>query len=129
MVLSTFVPTSIVDAPAFREMLEIAEPQYKVPTRNTVKKYMNNTWPKLKSVIMENLASASEVHVTADNWSTRACNASCLGVTVHFYSPLTKKRETFAIACREFASPHTGSRISALVKEIANEFGIYSKLK
>jgi hypothetical protein len=41
MVISTCVPTSIVDAP-FREMLEIAEPQYRLPTRNTIKKYVNS---------------------------------------------------------------------------------------
>lgn len=129
LVVSTFVPTSIVDAPAFRELMELAEPQYKLPTRNTIKKYVNSTWPKLKTYIIEVAARAEEVHATADIWSTRACNASCLGITVHFYGPETKKRETFAIACREFASPHTGSRIAALVKEIAQEFGIFSKLR
>lgn len=129
LVVSTFVPTSIVDAPAFREMMELAEPQYKVPTRNTVRKYVNQTWPKFKSVIMESAAAAEEVHATADIWSTRACNSSCLGITIHFYSPGTKKRETYAIACREFPSPHTGSRIAALVKEITQQFGIYIKLR
>jgi len=114
---------------ACRELMEVAEPQFKVPTRNTVKKYVNFTWPKLKLAIIEKLAAAEEVHITSDIWSTRACKASCLGVTVHFYSPVTRKRETFVIACREFSSPHTGSRIAALVKEIAEEFGILGKLR
>jgi hypothetical protein len=129
MVISTFVPTSLVDAPAFREMLEIAEPQYRVPTRNTIKKFVNSTWPDMKAVIVGIAAEAEEVHLTADIWSTRACNASCLGITAHFYNPITKKRETFAIACREFPSPHTGSRIAALVKEVALELGIFLKLR
>jgi hypothetical protein len=129
MVISTFVPTSIVDAPAFRDLMELAEPQFKVPSRNTIRKYVNCTWPKQKSAIIENAAMAEEVHATADIWSTRACNTSCLGITLHFYSPATQKRETFAIACREFPSPHTGTRIAALVKEITQEFGIYSKLR
>jgi len=129
MVISTFVPTSLVDAPAFREMLEVAEPQYRVPTRNTIKKFVNSTWPDMKAVIVGIAAEAEEVHLTADIWSTRACNASCLGSTAHLYSPITKKRETFAIACREFPSPHTGSRIAALVKEVALELGIFLKLR
>ena len=90
---------------------------------------MDSAWPDLKSVIMENLASADEVHLTADYWSTRVYNASYLGVTVHFYSPVNKIREMFAIACREFASPHTRSQIAALFEEIAREFGIYLKLR
>lgn len=110
-------------------MMELADPHYQVPTRNTVRKYVNCTWPKFKSVIMDSAARAEEVHATADIWSTRACNSSCLGITIHFYDPVTKKREAFAIACREFPSPHTGSRIAALVQEIAEQFGIFSKLR
>jgi hypothetical protein len=122
-VILTFIPTSIID------MWEEAEPQFKIPIRNTIQKYVNSAWPDLKSVIMENLASADEVHLTADYWSTRVSNASCLVVTVHFYSPVNKKREMFAIACREFASPHTGCQIAALIQVKAREFGIYLKLR
>jgi hypothetical protein len=129
MVISTFVPTSLVDNPAFRNVLEIAEPQYKLPTRNTIKKYVNSKWPGMKPVIVKNAAGASEVHATADIWTTRACKASCLGITVHFFNPASKKRESFAIACREFPSPHTGIRIAALLKEILHEFGIFTKLR
>jgi hypothetical protein len=110
-------------------MWEEAKPQFKIPIRNTIQKYVNSARPDLKSVIMKILASADEVHLTADYWSTRVCNASYLGVTVHFYNPVNKKREMFAIACREFASPHTGSQIAALSEEIAREFGIYLKLR
>ncbi len=42
-------------------MLEIAEPQYRLPTRNTIKKYVISTWPNLKSVIMDTAAEAEEV--------------------------------------------------------------------
>jgi hypothetical protein len=129
MVISTFVPTSFVDAPGFRNVLEIAEPQFRPPTRNTVKKYINNTWPSMKAVIIKKAAGAREIHATADIWSTRACKASCLGITVHFFNPETKKRETYAIACRDFPSPHTGVRIAALLRKIAEEFGIFPKLR
>jgi hypothetical protein len=79
-------------------MWEKAELQFKIPIRNSIQKYVISAWPDLKSVIMEHLASADEVHLTADYWSTHVCNASCLGVTVHFNSPVNKKREMIAIS-------------------------------
>jgi hypothetical protein len=129
MVLGTFVPTSLVDTPEFRELMELAEPQFKIPTRNTIRKQMNNVWPSIHAKILEKTARALEVHLTADIWSTRACNSSCLGVTLHFFDPVEKKRETFAIACRHFPSPHTGERIADMVRQIASEFGILDKLR
>jgi hypothetical protein len=129
MVLATFVPTALVDAPEFRDLMELAEPQFKLPTRNTIRKHMNNAWPKMKTMILEKAAHAVEVHFTADEWSTRACNSSCLGVTLHFFDPVAKKRESFPIACRHFPSPQTGERIADMVKEIAVEFRIFTKLR
>jgi hypothetical protein len=129
MVLATFVPAALVDAPEFRELMELAEPQFQVPTRNTIRKHMNKAWPKMKALIVEKAAQAVEVHLTADEWSTRACSSTCLGVTLHFFDPAAKKRECFSIACRHFPSPHTGERIAALVKEVAVEYNIFSKLR
>jgi hypothetical protein len=128
-VLGTFVPTSLVDAPEFRDLMELAEPQFKVPTRNTIRTHMNNAWPQMKAKIIEKASRALETHFTVDEWTTRACNSSSLGVTLHFYDPATKKREVFAIACRHFPSPHTGERIADLVKQIAGEYGIFPKLR
>jgi hypothetical protein len=48
---------------------------------------------------------------------------------LHFYDPVARKREAFPIACRHFPSPHTGERIADLVKKIAVEFGIFTKLR
>jgi hypothetical protein len=88
---------------------------------------MNNAWPHMKAKIMEK--NQMEIYFTVDEWSTRACNSSSLGVTLHFYDPALKKREAFAIACRQFPSHHRGERIADLVKQIPVEFRIFPKLR
>jgi hypothetical protein len=37
-VLGTFIPVSFVEAPEFLELMEVAEPQFKVPGRTTIRK-------------------------------------------------------------------------------------------
>ena len=68
------MPISIVRQKGFREFCEILDPQYVLPTTQTLRKKLI---PELDAVVMnevrDDLKKIRHVAMTSDGWSARVC--------------------------------------------------------
>lgn len=127
LIAKDLLPLSLVESDAFREVLEIAQPSYTMPTR----KYLCSTLlPHECSTIHDSIKSqlkcAPSVFLTLDLWSSRDMR-SFLGVTGHFIVDYSLR--SVMLACRRFYGSHTGEAIRDSYQDIASEFGIADKTR
>ena len=57
--------------------------------------------------------------VTMDVWTTKGMTAAFLGVTVHMFNPVTRKRENYRVACRRFPGSHTALATADITQKVA----------
>lgn len=91
-----------------------------------MKRKINVSFYQRQQEVKELIKDTEFVCSTADIWSIN--HKSFMGVTLHWINPKTLKRESVALSCRRFISPHTFDRIAAHLKEINDEYGITKKL-
>jgi len=87
---------SIVQEPAFLELMKKAEPRYIVPSRKSFSQYhIPNAFEKsvnhVKSIIDNECKSASSLSFTTDGWTFRS-NESYIYLTVHYVTEERKLR-------------------------------------
>uniref|UniRef100_A0A1X7U5U4 DUF659 domain-containing protein n=1 Tax=Amphimedon queenslandica TaxID=400682 RepID=A0A1X7U5U4_AMPQE len=70
--------------------------------------------------IQAKLNNAVAISLCADIWSKTGMSASVLGVTAHFFTLNSNKRHSICIALKRFPSPHTGTRIAELIRNIVD---------
>lgn len=78
-------PFSTVDGKGFRYMLSRPWPLYKIPTRNTIKKYIDYLSIRFK----EKIENAENISVTTDAWTDAYTMKSFLRITIHFLNGST----------------------------------------
>ena len=127
-IATSSLPVNIVSNPAFKEFVAELNPSARVPAKDKMRKEVNEIWKEVKENIDKALKVARRVSITTDIWSTKGCNSSYLGVTVHFYNSETKCRGANKIACREFPVRHNAVNIAELILKICKEYSIDCKL-
>ena len=70
-------------------MLSRIWPLYKIPTRNTIKKYIDDKFDYLSMRFKEKIENAENISVTTDAWTDTYTMKSFLGITIHFLNGLT----------------------------------------
>ncbi|EZA53577.1 hypothetical protein X777_06933, partial [Ooceraea biroi] len=91
--------------------------EYKTLGRR-LKKYYDKQVLEIKEL----LKKVNYICTTVDIWSDR--KRSFLGVTAHWIDPITLKRKSRALACRRFSRVHNFQRITELLQEIHQAFGL-----
>lgn len=91
----------------------------KVMSRGTLGRRINED---NKTANLKERLKCIYVCTSADIWSTR--KTSYMGVTVHWIQTDTPERESAALPCRHFSSPHTYNRIVKLLEEIHSKYGL-----
>lgn len=66
-------------------MLSRICPLYKIPTRNTIKKYIDDKFDYLSMRFKEKIENAENISVTTDAYTMK----SFLGITIHFLNSST----------------------------------------
>lgn len=85
-----------------------------------LKKYYDKQVVEIKEL----LKKVNNVCTTVDIWSGR--KRSFLGVTAHWIDLITLKRKSRALACRRFSGVHNFQRITELLQQIHQHFGLDS---
>ena len=67
-------PLSLVEGNGFKHFVHALNPQYRVPCRKTVSKYLDVIYEEEKSKLIENIGGQS-VSVTSDLWMSNAMQA------------------------------------------------------
>lgn len=78
----------------------------------------------LKVKLSEVINNARRISLFCDVWSKQGMTASFLGVTIHCFSPVDRKRHNITLSVKRFEQPHTGDRLANLLLTIIDEWGI-----
>lgn len=109
-------PLATVEQKEFTDLVQGLCPGAGVMSRRTLRRRIDDEFTAKTTNLMETLKNLKHVCTTADIWSTK--KTSYMGVTVHWIHRDTLERESAALACRRFPSPHTYSLIVELLEEI-----------
>jgi hypothetical protein len=82
MIVLDYLPLSLVEGKGFLKLSSVVAPDYKVPTRNTIKSRIEKTYDEQKAVLVRNLENIDSISLTTDTWTSHA-NKSYITVTEH----------------------------------------------
>lgn len=66
-------------------------PLYKVPSRNTIKTYIDDKYKFVESIFRSELKNISYFSLTTDIWTDSQQMKSFLGITIHYIQSLSLK--------------------------------------
>ena len=76
-VFQTLQPLSIVDEPAFCNLLQVAEPKFQLP-------HCTFITSKVRTAVERQLVTAEKCTITVDLWTSQYWQRSYMSLTVHF---------------------------------------------
>lgn len=80
------VPFDTIESPGFRNLLSTICPLYKIPSRDTVKRRVDEKFNVLAAEFRDNLIQVKNVSLTTDVWTETMQMWSYIGITVHFFN-------------------------------------------
>ena len=116
-------PLSIVQGKGFKMLCNQLNPRYKIPSRQTVAKYLHTLYDGEKVNLIAKVKGQS-IAATTDLWTSNAMQGF-ITLTGHYVSP-DWVLETNVLATRVVTERHTGSNIAKEVDNIIKEFEIKS---
>lgn len=78
------VPFDKIESESFRNLLETLCPLYKIPSRDTIKRRVDEKYSVLSAQFRDKLSQVQNVTLTTDIWTETMQMRSFIGVTVHF---------------------------------------------
>ncbi|XP_060882405.1 E3 SUMO-protein ligase ZBED1-like isoform X3 [Labrus mixtus] len=119
-------PFSLVEKPAFKELLLTLNPQYKVISTSTLKARIEVAANQMKKNLRSHLRKVSYVATTTDCWT--AHQQSFIGVTAHWIDEETLERRSAALACKRLKGSQTFDVLADALYDIHCEYGIREKV-
>ena len=83
MIALDMLPSYMVEGKGFRKLLSFLEPEYKVPSHQTITRRMSKMYEEVKEEMEKTLDEISDVAITTDAWTSLATE-SYVTVTFHF---------------------------------------------
>lgn len=123
MICKDCQPFSIVEHTGFNKLMKTVAPQYKVPSRFTIKRLINEKFELIASVMRQKLSN-KKCTLTTDIWMDPQTR-SFLSLTVHFYDE-DQDRLIFSgtIGVFMLEERHTGLNLANELKLICLEWNI-----
>ena len=119
-----------VESPQFKQFLAAVmplQPNSFLPSRNTLRNWVLDTFDDKKPFVLALLAAAtSHIHVSVDTW-TSPNHLSFLAIVIHFADNLHRWR-TLLLALKEIQSSHVGVHLATIVMTVLKEFDIVNKI-
>ncbi|XP_018956210.2 uncharacterized protein LOC109086182 [Cyprinus carpio] len=119
-------PFTVVEQPAFKELITTLQPQAKVISRSTVRTRICDAADDMKKTLIAELGKAKFVATTTDCWS--AHQKSYLGVTCHWINEETLERRSAALACKRLRGSHTFDVIAGALDDVHCQYKIRDKV-
>jgi hypothetical protein len=112
---------SVVERPAFKDMIASISPNLKVPPRKKIVARLDELEARARDSIVEALLGQF-IAITADAWSSPALDAF-LSLTAH-YIDKNFNPATLPLECSPFSGSHTAERIYEKLQQLCNRNGI-----
>jgi len=126
-VISETQPLSIVDKPAFVNLVKLGLPnELKVMCRKTMKLRIDNAYSTMVDNLIAKLSNVEHVATTADCWTKG--KRSYLGVTCHWIDKKSFSRESVSLACTRLKGRHTYDVLANALYKIHAMYKIQNKI-
>ncbi|KAJ8346063.1 hypothetical protein SKAU_G00302560 [Synaphobranchus kaupii] len=109
-------PISVVEGKGFKHLLNILEPAYTAPARQTVMHALTAKYDGIKEKVLELIQHSEALNLTTDMWTSLRME-SYMTVTAHVIDG-DWKQQTLVLEA------HTGENIATRLSEVADAFGI-----
>nr|XP_034829418.1 zinc finger BED domain-containing protein 4-like [Maniola hyperantus] len=121
-------PFTIVDDVGFKEFVHALNPDYDLPSRNTISSsLLPANYEERKQYFMNFVReNAESVCLTVECWSSKTMD-QYMGVTAHFFSEDLEMKSVF-LQCDLLDGSDTGPRTAQQLKEIVEAWGISDKI-
>ena len=117
-------PLSVVENKGFLELMKVAEPRFKVPSRGYfTKTVIPSLFSRVKEGVKELLKTAQFLCITTDLWTAVHSNRAYLCLTCHGIDGDWELR-SFCLAAKELPVAHTAENIGENIEEILDEWNI-----
>ena len=127
VITENLLPIAIVESDSLRELLQILEPQYKIPCRQTMTARLDSMQVALSSKLHDQLKTDVEsLAITTDIW-TSVSNEAYLSFTASYVDKDWNMR-TPVLATTHMTERHTQAVIADHLAEIASHWEISEKI-
>ncbi|KAF2892451.1 hypothetical protein ILUMI_13722, partial [Ignelater luminosus] len=115
-------PFTIVENEGFRNLIKVIAPHYKLPSKTTLTRWVDDKYAALSTVFKEKLSNIENLTLTTDVWSETMSMRSFLGITAHF----GVGNELLSITLGVYPSNerHTSEHIAEMLLKTCTEWGI-----
>lgn len=112
MIIQGYHPFSIVEEPAFIELLKHFCPNFQPPNRKAISNSLIPSMHKKNlEIVKKMITSAKAVALTTDSW-TNINNTSFNAVAAHFIDNNNLQLHSYLLKCSEFSVSYTGKNIA-----------------
>lgn len=122
MICKDHQPFSIVENEGFKNLMKAVVPQYKIPSRTSLRRWLDNKYEVISETFRKKLSTIADLTLTTDIWSDTLNMKSFIGVTVHFGIDIELISVTLGVY--ELDERHTSQYISEKLLRTCEEWGI-----
>ncbi|CAC5402662.1 unnamed protein product [Mytilus coruscus] len=109
MVVKDYLPLSFVEGDGFFNLMNIVAPEYKVPTRNTIKSRIAKLYDEQKKRLISEISSAKSASLTTDTWTSTATESYIIVTEFHITDNWELK--AYVLCTRAMPERHTGTTL------------------
>ena len=121
------LPLKHNETPEFREMIEYMNPyanEYLPRSHSTITDDLSKTYQRGKVLVKKELSTAiSKIHISADNWTSKAGGRAFIGITGRYINKFGNRRQ-IVLGIKELKGAHTGENMAEMVGIILTDFSI-----
>lgn len=113
-------PFSLVENEGFKHLLKVTAPHYKIPSRTTVTRWLDEKYDTLSTVMKNKLCNVEDLTLTSDIWSDLQMR-SYLGITAHYGIQIEFHSVTLGVY--HLDERHTSEYIAQMLTKTCEEWG------
>ena len=126
MVEKDILPISLVSGEGFQELLHYMEPNFQIPSRQTVTRRIEARFVEKKGNLKRQLATSKFVAITTDCW-TALTTESYVTITCHYLSE-DWQIKSCVLLTQSMSERHTAENLSAKLKSAVETWGLTGKV-
>ncbi|XP_065054160.1 E3 SUMO-protein ligase ZBED1-like [Rhopilema esculentum] len=124
---SDMMPTYMVEGKGFRQFMGFIEPDYKVPSHQTIMRRINKIYNEVRRNIEKSLENITDVSITTDAWTSLATE-SYITVTAHFIDT-NWEMQTFVVDTSEMDERHSAENLAIRLEMVKMEWSLEGKIR
>ncbi|XP_014298152.1 zinc finger BED domain-containing protein 4-like [Microplitis demolitor] len=115
-------PFLVVEGKGFIQLMKEVVPLYKIRSRETLKKRIDETYEAMSEVFKKYIKEAEHYCITYDIWTETMQNKSLVGVTIHFLE--NSKLTSGSLGVFELLDKHTAEYVQKRLTDIFQQWNI-----